>query len=118
MRVLILLDVSNLQGLILIAVTVAMLLTLDQFDQRDVLGELGDVVAFEEDHDVVLWALETVLVLIFDEEGIETALAVGVPAGCEESWHVVGTVLAMTERTLEIAFHMVFREDAVIIMNR
>lgn len=105
MRVLILLDVGNLQGLILITVAVAMLLPLDQFDQRDVLGELRNIVALEIYHDVVLGTLESVLVLIFDEEGIETALAVGVPAGREETRHVVGTVLAVTERTLEITFH-------------
>lgn len=116
--VLVLLDVGDLQGLILVTVAVAVLLALDQFDQRDVLGELGNIVALEVDHNVILGTLEPVLVLVLDEEGIETALAVCVPAGREESRHVVGTVLAVAERTLEIAFHGVFREDAVIIMNR
>lgn len=118
MRVLILLDVGDLQQLIFIAVTVAMLLPLYQFDECDVLGELANIVAFEEDHDAVLGTLEAVLVLIFDEESIQTALTVGVPAGREQSWHVFGAVLAVTERTLEIAFHGVLGGGAVIIMNR
>lgn len=105
MRVLILLDVGDLQRLILIAATVAMLLPLDQFDQRDVLGELCNIVAFEEDHDVVLWTLQSVLLLIFDEESIEATLAVGVAAGGEQPRHVISAILAVAQWTFKIAFH-------------
>jgi hypothetical protein len=43
--------------------------------------------------------------VVFDEERVEAALAVGVPAGREQARHVVVAVLAVAQRTLQVAFH-------------
>lgn len=76
-------DVGDFQRFIFDRVAVAMLLAFDELDESDVLGELCDIVGLEEDDDAVFGTLQAVLVLVFDEEGVEAALAVGVATGCE-----------------------------------
>ena len=82
-----------------------MFFSLDQFDECDVFGELCDIIGPEEDDDIVFGALEAILMIIFDEERVEAALAVGVAAGREQARHVVAAVLTVAERALQVAFH-------------
>lgn len=70
-----------------------MLLALDQLDQCDVFGELRDIIAAEEDNDVIFWTLQAKLMIIFDDKCVKAAVAISVPASCQESWHVVAAVL-------------------------
>lgn len=101
--VLLLLNVGDFEGLLFGGA--AMLLDFDELDERDILGKLRDIVGFEVDHDIVLWALQPVLAVLLDEQRVEAALAVGVPAGRQQARHVVAAVLAVTEGTLEVALH-------------
>ena len=103
MGVLLLLNLGDLQRLLLRRVV--MLLDVDQLDKRDILGKLGDVIGLEIDDDVVLGTLESVLVVLFDEERIETALTVRVAAGSQQARHVVAAVLAVTQRAFQVALH-------------
>ena len=100
--ILLFLNFGDFEGLLLGAVV---LLDFDELDERDILGKLRDIVGLEIDHDIVLWTLQPVLAVLLDEQRVETALAVGVPAGRQQTRHVVAAVLAVTEGTLEVALH-------------
>ena len=103
MGVLLLLNLGDLQRLLLRRVV--MLLDVNQLDKRDILGKLGDIIGLEIDDDVVFGTLESVLVVLLDEERIETALTVRVAADSQQARHVVAAVLAVTQRAFQVALH-------------
>jgi hypothetical protein len=99
--ILMFLNVGDFKRLILGVV----LLPIDELDEGDVLGKLGDVVAAEEDDDVVLGTLQPVLLVVLDDERVQTTVAVGVTAGRQQTRHVVAAVLVAAQRTVEVALH-------------
>ena len=73
---------------------------VNELDEGDVFGKLGNLVVLEVNDDFVLRAGKAELAVFLDDEGVKAAMAEGVAAGSQQSRHVVATVLVLAEWAL------------------